>query len=126
MTMASIMAVWALVWVAVAALVAVAGLRRGRPLWAAAWLVSIGAFLAAQEDPLLILQMVSTPRSGGFPDGVLGLVDPHTRGHMYGVAILAPAGIRLPGGLAHAGPRPGGRLACGGLAGFLRLGTTGG
>jgi len=124
MTMASIIAVWALVWVAVAALVAVAGLHRGRPLWAAAWLVSIGAFLAAQEDPLLILQMVSTPRSGGFRDGVLGLVDPHTRGHMYGVAILALAGIGLTVVIAHAALRRGDVWAWWSLAGFWLLGTT--
>ena len=89
--MASIIAVWAVLWVLVAGAVAGAGLRRGRPLWAAAWLVSIGAFLAAQEDPLLILQMASRGPTAGFRDGVLGLVDPHTRGHMYGAAILALA-----------------------------------
>src|SRR5262245_54467420 len=123
MTMASIIAVWALVWVAVAALVAVSGLRRGRPLWAAAWLVSIGAFLAAQEDPLLILQMVSTPRSGGFRDGVLGLVDPHTRGHMYGAAVLALAGVGLTVVIAHAALRRGELWAWWSLTGFWLLGT---
>ena len=100
--MASIIAVWAVLWVLVAGAVAGAGLRRGRPLWAAAWLVSIGAFLAAQEDPLLILQMASTGPTAGSRDGVLGLVDPHTRGHMYGAAILALAGT----GLTDASGRP--------------------
>jgi hypothetical protein len=53
MTLASIIDVWAVLWVLIAAGVAVTGLRRGRPLPTAAWLVTIGAFLAAQEDPLL-------------------------------------------------------------------------
>ncbi len=51
-----------------------AGLRRGRPLPTAAWLVTIGAFLAAQEDPLLIIQMASGRPGPGNRDGVLGLV----------------------------------------------------
>jgi len=106
-TLGSIIAVWASVWVVVAAVVLVAGLRRGRQLWAAAWLVSIGAFLAAQEDPLLIIQMASAAHSAGFRDGVLGLVDPHTRGHMYGAAVLALAGVGLTVVIAHAALRRG-------------------
>jgi hypothetical protein len=94
--MASIIAAWAAVWVLIAATVTVAGLRRGRPLPTAAWLVTIGAFLAAQEDPLLLIQMASTrPSTTGFRDGVLGLVHAHTRGHICGAAILALAGLGL-------------------------------
>ena len=121
--MPSIIAAWAVIWVLVAAVVAVAGLRRGRQLWAAAWLVSIGAFLAAQEDPLLILQMASTSHSAGFHDGVLGLVDPHTRGHMYGAAILALAGLGLTVVIAHAALRQGEVWAWWALAGFWLLAT---
>jgi len=105
--LASITAVWAGVWALVAAVVAVAAVRRGRPLSAAAWLVTIGAFLAAQEDPLLIIQMASTGHTAGFRDGVLGLVDPHTRGHMYGAAVLALAGVGLTVVIAHAALRRG-------------------
>ena len=109
MTLASIIAAWAALWVLAAAVVTVAGLRRGRPLPTAAWLVTIGAFLAAQEDPLLLIQMASTrPRPTGFRDGVLGLVHAHTRGHMYGAAILALAGLGLVGAgrFLAAGNRP--------------------
>ena len=115
MTLASIIAAWAVLWVLVAAVVMAAGLRRGRPLPAAAWLVTIGAFLAAQEDPLLLIQMASTrPSTTGFRDGVLGLVHAHTRGHMYGAANLALAGLGLAVVVAHAAlrrarPGPGGR-----------------
>lgn len=122
-TLASIIAVWAGIWALVAAVLVVAGLRRGRPLWAAAWLVSIGAFLAAQEDPLLVLQMASTAHSAGFRDGVLGLVDPHTRGHMYGAAILALAGLSLTIVIAHAALRRGDVWAWWSLAGFWLLGA---
>ncbi len=122
-TLASIIAVWASVWVLVAAVVAVAGLRRARPLWAAAWLVSIGAFLAPQEDPLLIVQMASTSHPASFRDGVLGLVDPHTRGHMYGAAILALAGLGLTVVIAHTALRRGEVWAWWALAGVWLLGA---
>ena len=121
--LASITAAWAVAWVLVAALVALAGARRRRPLWAAAWLVSIGAFLAAQEDPLLVLQMASAAHTADFRDGVIGLVDPHTRGHMYGAAILALAGVSLAVLIAHAALRRGEVWAWWGLAGFWLLGT---
>src|SRR5215471_17936591 len=124
MTLASIISVWALLWLLVAAVITVAGLRRGRPLPTAAWLVTIGAFLAAQEDPLLLLQMASTrPRATGFRDGVLGLVHGHTRGHMYGAAILALAGLGLAVVIAHAALRHGEVWAWWALAGFWLLGT---
>jgi hypothetical protein len=123
MTLASITAVWALLWVLVA-MITVAGLRRGRPLPTAAWLVTIAAFLAAQEDPLLLIQMASTrPRATGFRDGVLGLVHAHTRGHMYGAAILALAGLGLAVVIAHAALRHGEAWAWWALAGFWLLGT---
>jgi hypothetical protein len=124
MTLASIIAVWALLWVLVAVMITVAGLRRGRPLPTAAWLVTIAAFLAAQEDPLLLIQMASTrPRATGFRDGVLGLVHAHTRGHMYGAAILALAGLGLAVVIAHAALRHGEAWAWWALAGFWLLGT---
>ena len=45
MTLGSIIAGWAVLWLLVAAVITVAGLSRGRPLPTAAWLVTIGAFL---------------------------------------------------------------------------------
>ena len=124
MTLASIIAAWAVLWVLVAAVVMAAGLRRGWPLPAAAWLVTIGAFLAAQEDPLLLIQMASTrPRATGLRDGVLGLVHAHTRGHMYGAAILALAGLGLAVVIAHAALRRGEAWAWWALAAFGLLGA---
>src|SRR5512142_3067472 len=122
--MASIIAAWAAMWVLVAAIVTVAGLRRGRPLPTAAWLVTIGAFLAAQEDPLLMIQMASSRPSPGFRDGVLGLVHAHTRGHMYGTAILALAGLGLAVVIAHCALRRRDVWAWWALAGFWLLGAT--
>jgi hypothetical protein len=119
--MASLVAAWAVLWVVVAAVVAAAGLRRGRPLWAAAWLVSLGAFLAVQEDPLLLLQMASTAPTAGFRDGVLGLVDPHTRGHRYGAAVLAGAGLGLAVVVAQSALRRGAVWAWWALAGVWLL-----
>ena len=124
MSLASIIDAWAVLWVLIATGVAVAGLRRGRPLPTAAWLVTIGAFLAAQEDPLLLIQMASTrPRNAGFRDGVIGLVHAHTRGHMYGAAILALASLGLAVVVAHAALRHGEAWAWWALAGFWLLGT---
>lgn len=119
--MPTIIAVWAVVWVLVAAAIAVVGVRRGHPLWSAAWLVTIGAFLAAQEDPLLVIQMASTGHVASFPDGVLGLVDPHTRGHMYGAAIVALAGLGVTVLVALCALRRGEAWAWWGLAGFWLL-----
>jgi len=124
MTLASIIAAWAVLWVLVAAVVMAAGWRRGRPLPAAAWLVTIGAFLAAQEDPLLLIQMASTrPSTTGFRDGVLGLIHAHTRGHMYGAAVLALAGLGLAVVIAHAALRRAEAWAWWALAAFWVLGT---
>jgi hypothetical protein len=121
--MPTIIAIWAVVWALVAAGVAVVGIRRGHPLWAAAWLVTIGAFLAAQEDPLLVIQMASTEHTASFHDGVLGLVDPHTRGHMYGAAVLALAGLSLTVLIAHGALRRGEAWAWWGLTAFWLLGA---
>ncbi len=74
-----------------------------------------------QEDPLLLLQMASTPHSAGFRDGVLGLVDPHTRGHMYGAAVLALAGLGLAVVTAHGALRRREGWAWWALAGFWVL-----
>lgn len=124
MTLASIIAIWAVLWMLVAGVATVAGLRRGRPLPTAAWLVTIGAFLAAQEDPLLLIQMASTkPSTTGFRDGVLGLVHAHTRGHMYGAAILAVAGLGLAVVIAHAALRRSEAWAWWALAGVWLLGA---
>jgi hypothetical protein len=124
MSLGSIIAGWAVLWLLVAAVLTVAGLRSGRRLPTAAWLVTIGAFLAAQEDPLLLIQMASTrPRATGFRDGVLGLVHAHTRGHMYGAAILALAGLGLAVVIAHAALRHGEAWAWWSLAAFWLLGT---
>ena len=56
MTLASIIATWAILWVLVAAAVIAAGRRRGWPLPATAtWLVTIGAFLAAPGRPHAVI-----------------------------------------------------------------------
>jgi len=124
MTLASIIAAWAVLWVLVAAVVMAVGWRRGRQVPAAAWLVTIGAFLAAQEDPLLLTQMASTrPSTTGFRGGVVGLVHAHTRGHMYGAAVLALAGLGLAVVVAHAALRRGEAWAWWTLAAFWLLGT---
>jgi len=123
MTLTSIITIWAVLWVLVALAVAAAGLRRRRPLPTAAWLITIAAFLAAQEDPLLIIQMASGRPGPGNRDGVLGLVHAHTRGHMYGAAILALAGLGLAVVIAHAALRRREAWAWWALAGFWLLGT---
>jgi hypothetical protein len=51
--------------------------------------------------------MASTGHTAGFCDGVLGLVDPHTRGHMYGAAVVALAGLWLTVLVAHGALRRG-------------------
>ena len=123
MTLASIITIWAVLWALVAVAVVVAGLRRGRPLPTAAWLITIGAFLAAQEDPILIIQMASGRPGPTNRDGVLGLVHAHTRGHMYGAAILALAGLGLAVVIAHAAMRRREAWGWWALAGFWLLGT---
>jgi hypothetical protein len=123
MTLASIITIWAIFWALVAVAVAVAGLRRRRPLPTAAWLITIAAFLAAQEDPLLIIQMASGRPGPANRDGVLGLVHAHTRGHMYGAAILALAGLGLAVVIAHAALRQREAWAWWALTGFWLLGT---
>src|SRR5262249_38844528 len=58
-----------------------------------------------------------------FRGGVLGLVHAHTRGHMYGAAILALAGLGLAVVIAHAALRRGEAWAWWSLAGFWLLGA---
>jgi hypothetical protein len=53
--------------------IAAVEVRREHPLWAAVWLVAIGAFLAAHEDSLPVLQMAPTGHTVSFPNGVLAL-----------------------------------------------------
>jgi hypothetical protein len=87
--MAAIIDAWAAVWLLVASAVAIAGLRRARRLPTAAWLVSIGGFLAVQEDPLLIIQMASSKPRSGLRGGMLGLVT-RTPGHTRTACLPGP------------------------------------
>src|SRR5262245_45308543 len=116
--MPTIIAVWAVVWALVAAGIAVVGVRRGHPLWARVGLVTMGGFLAGQADAQLVLQMASTGQSASFSDGVLGLVDPHARSHMYGGAVQALAGMGPAVLVAHGALRRAEAWAWWGLAGF--------
>ena len=86
-------AVWSAIWVSAAIFLAYRG-RNGDRLGAAGWMIVIAAFLAAQEDPGLLIWMASLHPFQD-RDGVLGIVHPHTIGHMYGAAAYALAGLAV-------------------------------
>ncbi len=109
--------IWAGIWAGVAAIVAYRA-RRGDRLNAAGWMIVIAAFLAAQEDPGLLIWMASVG-PGVDRDGVVGLVHPHTIGHMYGGAFLALAGLLMCGWVARTAFRRGERWAWNALLMFL-------
>jgi hypothetical protein len=71
--------IWAGIWIALAGVFAYRA-RHGDGLRAAGWMIAIAAFLAAQEDPGLLVYMASIA-PGVDRDGVLGLVHPHTPIH---------------------------------------------
>jgi hypothetical protein len=113
--------VWAGMWVAVAAVIAHRA-RHGDRRRAAAWMITVAAFLAVQEDPALLLWYASVPPSVD-PDGVLGIVHPHVRGHLLGGGTFAAAGLALAVWVAHAALRRGERWAWRALLGYLVLGA---
>jgi hypothetical protein len=88
----------------------------------AGWMIAIAAFLAALEDPTLLIYMASLP-VGTDRDAVLGLVHPHTRGHMYGAAILALGGLVVCVCIAFTALRRGQRWAWSALLVFLLMGA---
>jgi hypothetical protein len=114
-------ALWASIWLAVAGAIAY-NARQGNRLSAAAWMISIAAFLAFQEDPGLLLNMASiTPTFDR--DGVLGVVNAHTRAHMYGASVLAIGGLVMCVWIAWAALRRGERWAWNAVLVFLVLGA---
>jgi hypothetical protein len=116
-------AIWASICVlATAGLVALSP-RIGR-LRAAAWMITIAALLLVEEDPGLLVMMASIGPTTD-RDGVLGLVHPHTRGHMYGGAAWAVAGMLLSVVVAHTWLAAGERRAWTALLAVLLVGGTG-
>jgi hypothetical protein len=114
--------VWAGIWTAVAAAIAYRS-RNGDRRRAAAWMITIAAFLTVQEDPALLIWYASVP-PGVDPDGVLGIVHPHTRGHMLGGGAFAAAGLMLAVWIAHTALRRGQRWAWHALLVYLAAGAT--
>jgi hypothetical protein len=72
-------------------------------------MIAVAALLLAGEDPWQLVFMASTPV--GTQDGVLGLVQPHTLGHMIGGTGMSVAGLVLAVLVAHAALRRGERWA---------------
>ncbi|GAA1031215.1 hypothetical protein GCM10009557_25810 [Virgisporangium ochraceum] len=112
---------WAAVWIAVAGVVAYRA-RRGDRHRAAAWMITVAAFLAVQEDPALCIWYASVPPSVD-PDGVLGVVHAHSRGHMLGSGVFAVAGLAVAVWVAHVALRRGERWAWRALLAYLLLGA---
>lgn len=100
---------WAGFWVVVALVIAYRA-RTGDRLTAASWMIAVAAFLAVQEDPGLLFWLASVGPATD-RDGVLGLVHAHARGHMYGAAGFAVAGLVLAVWLARSALRRGERWA---------------
>ena len=113
-------AIWAGAWTAAAAFIAYRA-RRGDRLSAAGWMILIAAFLALQEDPGLLIWMASITPSVDH-DGVLGIVHPHTIGHMYGGAALGIAGLIVCCWVARTALRRGERWAWNALFVYLLIG----
>src|SRR6266540_2946402 len=93
--------------------------RLGR-LKAAAWMVTVAAVLLLGEDPWQLVYMASSPPTAD-PDGVRGVVDPHTLAHMYGGAAWAAAALVLAVWLAHSALGRGERWAWTALLAALLL-----
>jgi hypothetical protein len=113
--------VWAGIWVAVAAVIAYRS-RNGNRHRAAAWMITVAAFLAVQEDPVLLIWYASVPPSID-PDGMLGIVHSHARGHMLGSGIFAAAGLALAVWVAHTALKRGERWARHALLAYLLVGA---
>jgi hypothetical protein len=99
----TVITVWALAWVVVAAGL-VAGARRLGRARAGAWLVVVGLFLLTIEEPLLTL-WVALVGPDGDPDGLATLVTPMARAHVLDAAIYGVAAAVLLGWLALTGVR---------------------
>lgn len=111
--------IWSLIWVAVAGVIAYRG--RGDRLAAAGGIIAIAAFLAALEDPSLVMWLASVTPSVD-PGGAAALVQPHTRGHMYGAGVFALAALMLSVWIARTALRRGERWAWQALLAVLILG----
>jgi hypothetical protein len=85
---------WAVLWLVVAGLIAYRS-RCGDRVRAASWLIAIAAFVAALEDPALLIWLASISAGAADRDGVVGLVHAHVRGHMYGGGVFSLAGLAL-------------------------------
>jgi len=114
--------IWAGMWITAASVLGYRARDCDR-LRAAGWMISIAAFLAAQEDPGLLIYTASlTPFVDR--DGVLGLVHPHMRGHMYSGAILAIGGLVVCASVAFTELRRGERSAWTALLVYLLQSAT--
>jgi len=114
-----VIGIWSLIWFGLAGVIAYRG--RGDRLAATGWIIAIAAFLAALEDPSLTLWLASvTPALD--PGGAAALVQPHTRGHMYGAGVFALAGLMLSVWIARTALRRGERWAWQALLAVLILG----
>ncbi len=114
-------ALWAGIWIAIAGVIAYRA-RTGDRLSASGWMIAIAAFLAVQEDPGLLIYM-ATIAPGLDGDGVLGVVHAHTRGHMYGGAVLAIGGLIVCVWMARTALRRGERWAWNALLVYLLMGA---
>ena len=107
--MNTIITVWAGGWLVVTAGLTVAAGRIGAAR-TAAWLVVLGLFLLALEEPVLTLWLASTgPR--GDRDGMAGLVTPMARAHVLDAAVFGLTAAVLLGRLALTAFRRGHRWA---------------
>jgi hypothetical protein len=90
---ATVATVWAMLWLAVAAVLTILSGRIGRPR-AASWLMMIGLFLVTIEEPALTLWLATaTPRADH--DGIATLVTPMARAH-----VIDAAGMSLTASIA--------------------------
>jgi hypothetical protein len=94
--------------------------RHGDRYRATAWMITIAAFIAVLEDAGLLILFASVD-PGVDPDGALGIVRPHVRGHMYGAGVFAAAGLVLSVWVAHTALRRAERWAWRALLVYLLL-----
>lgn len=101
----TVLTAWALAWLLVVVALAAGARRIGRPR-AGAWLVVIGLFLLAVEEPLLTFWLGLTGPDGD-PDGVATLVTPMARAHVLDAAVYGFAAALLLGSLSLTGVKRG-------------------
>ncbi len=102
--MAATISLWALAWLALAALLVAASPRLGR-LRVAVWLCWIGLFLLTVEDALLtawlaLASPAGAPAGLSDPDGIAGLVPQAARAGVLNTAAWAVGGAILAGWIA--------------------------